>query len=63
MLGREAQVLLVNLCQVMAVKMEELVLLMHGWVDGQIAITVMRSYYCMIRGAYLLSSLRYRRPD
>ena len=63
MLGREAQVILTNLSPLMAAKMEEPISHMRGWVNGQIAIAVARSYSHMIRGARLPSLLRNREPD
>ena len=57
MLGREALVVLSQLSRVMAEKREEPLLQVRGWVNGQIEITVTRSYSRMIHGAQLPSNL------
>ena len=44
-------------------KMEGPILHVCGWVNGCIAIAVVRSYSHMIRRAHLLSTLRDRDPD
>ena len=58
MLGKEALVILEILSLLMAAKMEEPIWYVQGWVNSWIAITVARSYYHMIRGARLPSTLR-----
>ena len=63
MLEKEALIVLTNLSQLMAAKIEEPILHVRGWVNGRIAIKVGRSYSHMIRGARLPSPLRYRYPD
>ena len=55
MLGMEALVLMSQLSQFMAEKMEEPLLQVQGWVNGQIVIDIARSYSQMIRGAGLTS--------
>ena len=47
----------------MAVKSEESISHMCGWVIGNIVIAVERLYSCMISGALLPSTLWYREPD
>ena len=59
MLGKEALVLLTNLSPLMAEKHEEHLSHICGWVNGQIVITVARSYSHMILVACLPSILRY----
>ena len=63
MLGREALVVLTNLIQLMAAKMDEPISHVHGWINGRIPILVARSYSQMIRGDRLPSPLRDREPD
>ena len=47
MLGKEAQVILSTLNQLMAAKMVELILHVKGWVNGHITIVVVKLYYQM----------------
>ena len=42
MLGREALVVLANLSELMAAKIDEPIFHMRGWINGRIAITVAR---------------------
>ena len=63
MLGTEALVVLTQLSQIMAVIMDEPISHVRGWINGRIAITVVRSYSHMICGARLPSPLRDREPD
>ena len=63
MLGKEALVVLMNLSQLMTEKMDEPILHVQIWINGQVAIAVSRLYSCMIRGARLLSDIRYQDPD
>ena len=58
MLGKEALVVLASLSRIMAAKMDEPILHVRGWINGRIAIAVVRSYSCMIYGDRLPSSLR-----
>ena len=62
-IGKEALVVLANLSRLMAAKPEEPISHVCGWVNGRIAITVVRSYSHMIRGARLPSPLRDRELD
>ena len=57
-LGRGALVILSQLSQSMAEKREEPLLQVRGWVNGQIAIAVARSYSQMIHEARIPSPLR-----
>ena len=63
MLGKEALVVLMNLSQLMTEKMDEPILHVQIWINGQVAIAVSRLYSCMIRGARLLSDMRDQDPD
>ena len=47
----------------MAEKREEPFLQVRRWVNGHIAVAVVRSYSRMIRGAWLIIPLREREPD
>ena len=62
-IGREALVVLAKLSQLMAVKMEVIILHVRVWVSGQITIAVARSYSHMIRGFFLSSILWNRKTD
>ena len=44
-------------------KMEEPFSHLRGWIDGQIMIEVVWSYFCMFRGARLPNHLREYDPD
>ena len=57
-LGMEALVVFSKLSLVMAEKREEPLSQVREWLNGQITITVARSYSWMIRGAWLPSLLR-----
>ena len=57
-MGKEAQVALSTLSQIMAEKMEEPILNVQGWVNGQIATTVARLYSRLLRGDQVPSNLR-----
>ena len=48
MIGREALIVLTNLIQLMAEKMNEPILHVQGWIKSRIAITVARSYSLVI---------------
>ena len=63
MLGMEALVVLVQLSRTMAAKREEPIFQVRGWVNGQIANAVAKSYSCMIHGDLLPSPLWEREPD
>ena len=63
MLGKEALVVLANLSRLIAAKLEEPISNVWGWVNGRITITVVRSYYFMICGDPLPSTLKYRDQD
>ena len=62
MLGREAQVVIMQFSQTVAAKMEELI--SHGWSwrNGWIEIVVARYYSRLIWRAWLLSPLQDRDP-
>ena len=51
MMGKEAQVVLANLSQLMAVKTDEPISNVKGWVNGCIAIMVIRLYFQVLRRA------------
>ena len=61
-LGNEALVVLANLSRIMASKIEEPILHVHGWANGRIGIVVVRSYSFMICRARPESPLRDRVP-
>ena len=63
MLGREDLVVLTQLNQTMAEKMDEPIFHARVWINGQIETAVAISYPCMIRRARLPSSLRDRETD
>ena len=63
MLGRETLAILRNVSQLMAAKIDELILHMRGYIDIWIAIAVTRSYLWMTRGDKLPSPLDSREPD
>ena len=63
MLGKEALVVLTNLSQLVAEKLEEPISHLRGWFNGRISIAVVRLYSLMIRGACLPVPLRDREPD
>ena len=63
MMGKEALVLLTNLSQIMAAKMDEPISHITGWVNGWIAIVVARSYYRVLRRALSPSPLRTWEPE
>ena len=63
MLGREALVVLANLSQLIAAKMDEPILHVQVWINGRFEIMVVRFYSCNIRGARLISPLRDQDPD
>ena len=60
MLGKEALVILTNLSQLIATKIEEPLSQVRGWVNVRIAITVARLYSHMIRSACLTSTIQYQ---
>ena len=57
-LGREFLVVLAQLSQIMAAKMDEPILYVRGWINSRIPIAVARSYSQMIRGDQLPSTLQ-----
>ena len=57
-MGKEAQVILATLSQLMDAKIEEPISHVKGWVNGQIAIMVTRSYYRMLCIDRFSSTLR-----
>ena len=57
LLGKEAHIVLANLSQLMAEKMEEPILHMCSWFNGLIVIAVAQSYSLMIRGYRLTRTL------
>ena len=63
LLGREALIVISQLSQVMAEKMEETLSKVRGWVNRHIDISVARSYSSMIRRYRLPSPLREQEPD
>ena len=62
MLGRKYLVVLAQLSQTMADKMGKPILSVWGWINGQFAIMVLRSYSCMIHRDQLPSPLQERDP-
>ena len=56
-LGNKALVVLANLSQITAEKMEEPILHMSGWINGRIKIVIARSYSRMIWGACIPSTI------
>ena len=62
-LGKEALVVLTNLSQLIATKLEEPFSQVRGWFNGLIEIVITRSYYRIICGACLPSPLRYQELD
>ena len=63
MLSREALVVLANLSQLIADKMDEPILHVQVWINGRFTFMVVRLYSCMIRVARLVSPLRDQDPD
>ena len=63
MLGREVMVVLSQLSRVMSARRAKPLSQVRGWVNGRIAIAVVKSYSRMIRGARLPSPLWEREPD
>ena len=63
MLGKDAQVVLTTLSQLMAPKTEEQILHVKSWVNGQIAIAVARLYSPMLRRARVPIPLQTQEPD
>ena len=62
MLGKEAQVLLKQLSQIMVEKMEEPVSHMRGWIDRKVVIAVTRFYSHILCYASLPITLWCRKP-
>ena len=62
MLGKEAQVVLATLSQLMAKKMEEPISHIQGWFNGRIEIVVARLYSQMLCRAQVSSPLRTQEP-
>ena len=63
MLLKEASVVLENLIQIMAEKMEEPISHAHGWINGWITIRILILYSCMILGARITITSQDREPD
>ena len=63
MLGREALVVLANLSQLIADRMDEPILHVQVWINSQFTIMVVILYSCIIRGARLIIPPRYQDPD
>ena len=63
MLRKEALSILTKLSQLIAIKIEEPLSQVRGWVNGQTAIVVTRLYSRMIRRARLPISLWDQEPD
>ena len=59
-MGKEDQVILAILIQLMAAKMEEPILNVKGWVNSRIAIAIARSYSLVLYGAWFPSTLHTR---
>ena len=59
-LVKEELVVLINLSQLMAEKIEETISYVRGYFNRQIEIEVVRFYSCMIRGACLPSTSWYQ---
>ena len=57
-LGKESQVVLANLSQILAAKMEEPISHVKGWSNGRITIAFARPYSRMIRRARVPIPLR-----
>ena len=62
-IGKEALVVLSNLSRLMAVKTDETIPHVRGWINGRISIAVARSYSKMIHRDRLHSTLRDQYPD
>ena len=62
MMGKEAQGVLANLSQIVSAKMEEPISHVDGWVNGWVAITVIRLYSRMLCGDRFPSPLPTRDP-
>ena len=63
MLSKEDLVVLTNLSQLMAEKLEEPISHVCGWVNGRIIIDTMRIYSHIIHEARLPIPLRYQEPE
>ena len=63
MLGKESQIVLATLSQLMAAKMEEPILHINGWVNGRIVIAIARLYYWMLHVDQVPSPLQTLEPD
>ena len=59
----DTQVVLATLSRLMAVKTEDPIFHVKGWVNGQVAITVVRLYSRMDCGAWVPSPLRNQDTD
>ena len=59
----DAQVILATLIRLMATKMEEPILHVEGWVNGQVEIEVVRLYSWMHYEGQVLSPLCNQEPD
>ena len=62
-LGKDVLTVLTILSQLMAEKIKEPILHVHGWINSSIAIAVVRFFSPMFRGARHPSTLRDREPD
>ena len=63
MLGKEVLIIITNLSRLMAAKLEELISHVRSWVNGQLTILFMRSYYHMFFGYCLPSPLQDQELD
>ena len=63
MIGKEALIILATLIQLMEEIFKEPISHVHGCVNGRIATTVVRFYYCMIHRGCLTSNLQDRDMD
>ena len=63
MIGKDDLILLENLSQLIAAKMDEPISLVRGWIKVLIEIAVVRSYSQMIRKDQPPSPLRYQETD
>ena len=63
MLGKDVLTVLTILSQLMAEKIKEPILHVHGWVNSRIAISVVRLLSPIFRGSRLPIPLRDQEPD
>ena len=62
LLGKEAQVVLSTLSQLVAAKTEEPILHVKGWVNGRVTNVLAGSYYKMLGGSRVPINLLTREP-